>query len=62
MGEPEQKKLFWIYRRRHDNVIMDIKPIGYDGVWIELIRHRFSGLACVSRERNLRVTLRFLKN
>ena len=41
MGEPEQKKLFRIYRRRRDNVIMDIKPIGYDGVWIELTRHRF---------------------
>lgn len=27
MGEPEQKKLFWIYRRRYD-VIMGIKPIG----------------------------------
>jgi len=28
MGEPEQKKLFWIYRRKYDNVIMGIKPIG----------------------------------
>ena len=27
MGEPEQKKLFWICRRRYDNVIMGIKPI-----------------------------------
>jgi hypothetical protein len=58
IGKTESKKPLGRPRRRwEDNVKMDLREIGIDGVnWIQLAQDRVQWLACVNPVMNLRVS------
>jgi hypothetical protein len=57
MGNPEGKRPLGRPRRRWvDNIILDLREIGWDGMdWIDLVQDRDQWRALVNTEMNLRV-------
>jgi hypothetical protein len=51
VGKPEGKRRRWV-----DNIKMDLREIGWDGVdWIDLARDRYQWRALVNTVMNIRV-------
>jgi hypothetical protein len=57
VGNPEEKRPLGRPRRRWvDNIKMDFREIGWDGIdWIDLAQYRDQWRALVNAEMNLRV-------
>jgi hypothetical protein len=56
VGRPEGKRPLGRLRCREDNIKMDLRDIGIDGVnWIQLAQDRVQWRACVNTVMNLRV-------
>jgi hypothetical protein len=57
VGQPEEKRPLGRPRRRWNNIKMDLRELGWDGMdWIDLVQDRDQWRALVNTIMNLRVS------